>query len=71
MTTWIFTEDAKGTYYITQQKEGKKPLKLGYSSAPGLGNAFLDVSDRFEPGDIVVTPEGTSVVHSRQGDLNN
>lgn len=70
MTKWIFSKDSKGML-ITKEKEGKRPLKIGYSGLPDLTNAFFEVSGKFEPGDLVVTPEGTNFVFSRQGWFNN
>jgi hypothetical protein len=70
MTTWTFEKDKKGLL-LSKQVGEKKPLKIGYTKSPEIGEALFEASGQFQPGDLVITPESINLVYPRQGWLNN
>ena len=70
MSKWIYNKTKNNTIKITRHTEDTTPIIIG-ETEPNLTNALIEIAQEFEPGDLVITPEGTSLVYDRQGWLEN
>ena len=70
MSKWIYNKTKNNTIKITRHTEDAAPIIIG-ETEPNLTNALIEIAQEFEPGDLVITPEGTSLVYDRQGWLEN
>ncbi len=70
MTKWVYDKTDRNTLQVTRYVEGKPPVVVGETET-NLNNALVEIATELEPGDIVITPEGSNLVLSRQGWLEN
>jgi hypothetical protein len=78
MTRWTMRKKTRGVELeIFKYVEGQPETFLGDTSLPiesdipPLHRALAEVAQFYEPGDVVFTPEGPSVVHAQEGEPNN
>ena len=70
MTKWAVKKKRKGSNLLLYRTvEGQPEVFLG--EATSIGQALVEVSEFFEAGDLVETPEGPCIVNSPNGELNN
>jgi hypothetical protein len=70
VTTWTFKKKPKSNNILILKKEVEQPRVL-LGELDSLHAALTEVANRFEPGDIILTPEGNCIMTDLMGELNN
>lgn len=68
MTTWII-ENKNKNYLINRQVENGTKDCLG-NAGNSLHAALANIGEYLEAGDIVITPEGSTIVGKKQEGMN-